>query len=1125
MRLLKKITPVISAILFTAGAAVIFSTCKPAIGTPWYPRSVSSDSVNFLITDIKVKDLPVTPVLAETLVDDADKIKKFSEAATYMVNIPPEVTEISAEDITVTAVSSLSRMEAVTVEVTINGGSVPLSSGQAVPVTVKIADPAGRYAVQEKILSITQSDPYDLSLTSLKIFGKEVFVNGTLQQNVTVPYTKSSITAKDITASFSYGSHTTVIPVELEKPSIKLYENEAVEFTLSVKEKRGQYQAFECTVTVTRALRPDDADPALEPEAIFILGVRSEEGKAFGVPIETEKVTEADIVAVFKDFGDLPVILDPSPAEFGNRDSMELKLSVPKLAGKYEGWETSVTVKKDPTAVYNPQDKNGNKKYIVKVNTITEKISPFDYYKENYAGFSASKFDEWVLVMPSMSGIIASYKFQSGSWSGTPDSFANTPDSIGSGFEKIWNVKIYRYKSRAERWSAHGGYIPTPDSKDSRFYFYRFTADAAMGITPDSSMFCVDRYSKFLFYYSEPATIKWVAGSALPTEWTDYAAASKGDHEHFTEPFYMSDPVGYVKDDGSVVMYQWIKDNINKAVYHAQKNSAYTKAAARKPGGAGYSPYRHDIEQKRNEVITTENPDYTVAMPVILGQPKAVRVKLNAPEEAVFTVKTAPAPKGEELSYQWYKNETQSTEGGTPIDGENGTIYSPDTSTEADCYVYCAVTNRNSSNGAAETVHSRAVKLLVSDGSLAIDAEQPQIINQPVGKIFSKSAPENERRIELKIKADCLDKKGELSYQWYKNSTDDTSTAEVIGGATADSYSFTVGTTVGVEYYYCQVTNTNNTVDGDKTASIFTAPARIEVEESYPVFFGKEGEGSITAIYEQHLLDSEHNKYVKKDKTVTFFAQAKDGWEVVQWVGIGLEIAENKLSATIVVSQQETIKVIFREIPNTRRLTITAKKIVNKDLGGRDYIASFINGEVVQFAYFIYNFRARIFENTAAKGSFTSLWSKLNGRDLVGLEQVNLAEWLYTKGNGPYLMVSDEGAEQSIVQNFDNLPAQYYFQLDTKLVKYDRHRWGKWTNKQFISEYEQSIMDFEYHKDNDEWVYRKAEYSIPNVTVTPPENFVLKRGQTKEFTIEYYVDNPGNQAVGTVEVTYTLKWE
>lgn len=1123
MRLLKKITPVISAILFTAGAAVIFSTCKPAIGTPWYPRSVSSDSVNFLITDIKVKDLPVTPVLAETPVDDADKIKKFSEAATYMVNIPPEVTEISAEDITVTAVSSLSRMEAVTVEVTINGGSVPLSSGQAVPVTVKIADPAGRYAVQEKILSITQSDPYDLSLTSLKIFGKEVFVNGTLQQNVTVPYTKSSITAKDITASFSYGSHTTVIPVELEKPSIKLYENEAVEFTLSVKEKRGQYQAFECTVTVTRALRPDDADPALEPEAIFILGVRSEEGKAFGVPIETEKVTEADIVAVFKDFGDLPVILNPNPAEFGSRDSMELKLSVPKLAGKYEGWETSVTVKKDPTAVYNPQDKNGNKKYIVKVNTITEKISPFDYYKENYAGFSASKFDEWVLVMPSMSGIIASYKFQSGSWSGTPDSFANTPDSIGSGFEKIWNVKIYRYKSRAERWSAHGGYIPTPDSKDSRFYFYRFTANAAMGITPDSSMFCVDRYSKFLFYYSEPATIKWVAGSALPTEWTDYAAASKGDHEHFTEPFYMSDPVGYVKDDGSVVMYQWIKDNINKAHYHAQKNSAYTKAAARKPGGAGYSPYRHDIEQKRNEVITTENPDYTVAMPVILGQPKAVRVKLNAPEEAVFTVKTAPAPKGEELSYQWYKNETQSNEGGMPISSATNAVYTPDTSAETDCFVYCEVTNTNGSNNQTETVKSDAVKLLISDGSLAVDAEQPRIVRQPVGKVIPINTSGDTAKVTLTVEAVSLDK-GVISYQWYRNTanTPDISDSYAISGATEASYSFTADTSsVKNEYYYCKVTNTNKNAEGKKTAFRVTDVVEVEVEESYKVYFNEEGNGSITAIYGQKLIET--GDYVKKGETVRFLAQADAGYEVQQWDGNLTEIAENKLSASITVTQQETVKVVIRKIPVTRKLTILAKEVKNIDVHCT-FDKWWGTNWNPDHAFFVYAFRAKVFDTLLEEPltDYTMIWSIRDGKDMKdSVTQVSEAKTLY-KGEAA-------ASSNKTGKSFTEIPDEQYFRLSTKLVAYNKNFANTAQNEQYLSGYEQSVVEFVYKKDADEWTVKKADiannFVIPNVEVTWPSDFVLKRGKAKDFTISYEVNNGSTYLKGTAEVTYTLKWE
>lgn len=1120
MYMTRKIINTITLLLFTAVAALIFSACKPAIGTPWYPRSASSSSDAFFITDIRVKGLSVTPVLAETPTDDADKVKKFSGAKTYTLNVPPEITEITAEDIAIKAVSSLSKMQAVPVEVTLNGDSVPLIAGQVVPATIKIADPDGNYAVQEKLLNITQNEPYDLHLTSLKISNKELVQNGVLQESVTVPYTVSSISAKDITASFTYGPHATVIPVELRKPSIKLYENEAVELTLSVKEQKGQYHAFECTVNVTRETRPDNADPVLEPESIFILGTRYEDGKALGVPMSTEKLTADDIVATFKDFGYLPVTLNPNPAEFGSNELIELQLSVPGLAGKYEKWETSITVKKDPTVLNNPKDKNGNKKYIVQIKTITEEISPFDYYKASYADFPASKFDEWVLVMPKMSGIIASYKFQDGSWSGNPEMVDNIPSGIGSGFKAISNVKIYRYKTRAARWSA-SGYVPAPNAHDDRFYFYRFTADASGGVKADSSLFCVDRYSKFLFYYSDPAELKTIVPGSppVPRDWTDYAAASNGAHTQFTEPFYMSDPVGYVNKDGSVVIYSWLKDNINNARYNAQKNTAYTKKAGRGASQAGYSPYRENITTKRSKVEASINPAYTVALPVILGQPKPIRVQLNAAEEAVFTVKTAPAPDGEQLSYQWYKNTTQSVEGGEVIPGATGAVYAPDKSVETDCFVYCTVTNTNSTNGATETVKSRAVKLLIRTGSLAVDAEQPQIVKHPKSERFSISAPDDKRSVKLEVEARSPDK-GTLSYQWYKNTVDTNSGGTAIDGATADSYSFTVAREIKTEYYYCQVTNTNDTVDGNKTASIATDTAQIEVEESYPVFFGcGEGNGSITAIDGKSLIDT--GAYVKKGKKVIFIAQADTGYEILRWDGDDIEVTANKHSASITVDGQETVQVVFRKIPNTRRLTIQARKLENVDLVCH---YSGWNNYNKDHAYFVYNFKAQIFDTAAEYNddNYQSLWSIYNGGDTnSGGTQVSKIRKL-AKGES----ITSSNAT---TKEFTQLPETQFFRLDTKVVKYDRNFANTTIDQQYLSGYNQSVVEFVYNKAADEWTCKKADiennFVIQDVTVSFDENFVLTRGQTKDFTISYYVDNAGNYAVGTAKVTYTLKWE
>ena len=60
-----------------------------------------------------------------------------------------------------------------------------------------------------------------------------------------------------------------------------------------------------------------------------------------------------------------------------------------------------------------------------------------------------------------------------------------------------------------------------------------------------------------------------------------------------------------------------------------------------------------------------------------------------------------------------------------------------------------------------------------------------------------------------------------------------------------------------------------------------------------------------------------------------------------------------------------------------------------------------------------------------------------------------------------------------------------------------------------------------YDKSQDAWKYRVNQYSIPDVDVSiSPVNFILRRGETKDFTISYI-----SSAVGTAEVTYTLKWE
>jgi len=1092
-----------AGLIFAGLVLTLLSACKPALGSSWYSRVNDDIGMTMYITEIFVADNPVVPVLSEVPIDEADKLKKFAEAREYFVNVAPSVEEIISENIKVKAVGALSTMENVDVSIEINGDGVPLVSGKAVPVTIKIKDTQAKYGELTKVIKITQNEPFDLKLENLTIAGENA-----MSGSVTLPYKKNMLLAADIRAEFSYGTEKTVIPVVLEKNSIELKEDESIDVKISVKALKGQYKDFEHFVSVTRAKRAENEDVALEPLEIYVQGIKSEIGKDVSVPSNVTQITEDDIVVIFKTFDNLPVKLNPNPIKFEGNDIVNAKISVEGKEGKYLVWDMPLTVKRNAAAVYNPVDKNGNKKYVVKVNTITEEIDPFTYYEKDY-GFSASKFDEWVVYINDFNNStnIASYRFKADSWSGSPEQYAG-PD-FGSGLKKMRDVKFYRYKSRKDRWD--GNTPPLFDSeKEKRFYFYRFTASGQVSL--DNSMFCVDTHSKFLFYYSDPDSI---SGLGVPGGWTDYAAPSKGSHKQFNEPFYLSDPVGYVKEDGSVVLYSWIKQNITNNIYTAQKNSAFTKPAEKKANGAGFSPYRNNIVKKRTEVITTENPEYTVARPLILAQPKALRIALNSTEDAVMEVKTAPAPDGETLSYKWYKNDYQSNEGGTVIPDANAASYRPNKTVPEDCYVYCEVTNTNSANGLADTVKTDAVKLLISSGPLYTDAAQPKIIKEPESKTLPINTSGN---VSLTVEALSMDM-GEISYQWYKNTVNSTSDGEVIDGATSATLNLNVDTSsVKTEYYYCVATNTNDKVDGEKTATRNSDVVKVEVEEAYKIFFDREGKGGITAIYDQKLIQT--GDYVKKGKKVTFLAQADDGYEVLRWDGSSLEIAENKLSASIIVNQQENIKVVMRKIPDMRRLTITAKKLENITLCC-DHGSGNKNPD---HAYFVYNFKAQIF-NTAAEydaDNYQSLWSIYNGEDTHNMgTQVSKIRKL---GKGEAITSSN-----STMKEYPALPITQFFRLDTKLVKYDKN-WANTTiDKQYLSGYGQSVVEFVYDKTKDEWTCKKAaienNFNIPNVTASFDENFVLKRGQTKDFIINYYVDNYSNYAVGAAEVTYTLKWE
>ena len=820
---------------------------------------------------------------------------------------------------------------------------------------------------------------------------------------------------------------------------------------------------------------------------------------------------------------------------------------------KYLFLEQDSTINNGSNPDYNPKDPQGNDKFIIKITTVTEEVNPWEFYREGEPdsrdkdNFNSNKFDEWVLNMPSMSGVIASYRFTEGSWEGSPESHPNEPSAIGDGIKKISNVKIYRYKTRKARWEQHGGYTPAGDPNDERFYFFRFTAKPPVSVigSIDSSMFCVDRYSKFLFYYSEPATINKVFGNDVPSNWTDYAAPNDDKHIQFDKPFYKSDPVGYVNADGSVVLYKWIKDNINASNYHAQQNPAFTKPAEKNQNKPGFSPYKNDqITFTKKTVTKVVNPKYGVSKPVILEQPADKYAKLHS-EGIAFTVKILPVPEGENLSYQWYKAENRTDPGIAVPDATQESYELSDTSAETECYFYCIVKNTNPNNGKSEQITSERAKCHITDGEILTDAAVPEIIEEPKNHTLRLN---NSEQITLKVKAITKDG-GTLSYQWYKaSSAVDEGIPEP--NAETSSYTFTPDTaSAATQYYYCLVTNTNESATGQKAVSKQSSRAVIEIEEAYKVEFSVDGNdgGSLTALHNGKPINS--GTYIKKGEKIQFVATPPRRYIVKEWVGVVPSASStDKTQAVLKVDNKNTFVSISFEPKMT--LTITPK-IYNESLqswstaDGDHFNHKYINGahlsykcsaNVVQKSKNISNSWNYMFpvKNNSGK------WIKVESEDFIRIEDTKVF-------NGNFIT-----ADFSSYSDLKITVSDY-------LLKANRHDywWAEWTTWGGGDVYPLQALDdgssFSFVYDETAGVWKpdignmnikhsddiplpeefagtkpnpNRKISYKGVTITYDKNFTLDDGEEKDFVITYKVDNEqGTKSKGTVKVIYTISWK
>ncbi|ANF98662.1 hypothetical protein AR543_06090 [Paenibacillus bovis] len=161
------------------------------------------------------------------------------------------------------------------------------------------------------------------------------------------------------------------------------------------------------------------------------------------------------------------------------------------------------------------------------------------------------------------------------------------------------------------------------------------------------------------------------------------------------------------------------------------------------------------------------------------------------------------------LSYQWYSQSTLSNTGGTPIGGAVNSSYAAPTSNAGTTYYYVVITNTdNSVNGTrTATIASQPVQVTVKART---NAEAPLITSQPSNRTVNIGEP-----ADLTIAATAS---GTLSYQWYSSASNSMIGSVPIASATSATYNAPTDT-IGTVYYYVIVTNTDNTLSGNKTAS------------------------------------------------------------------------------------------------------------------------------------------------------------------------------------------------------------------------------------------------------------------------------------------------------------------
>lgn len=228
--------------------------------------------------------------------------------------------------------------------------------------------------------------------------------------------------------------------------------------------------------------------------------------------------------------------------------------------------------------------------------------------------------------------------------------------------------------------------------------------------------------------------------------------------------------------------------------------------------------YAVDIKSTGPSISFTTQPVVSATYLAGAANPAALTVKA----EVNNVTGTAP-----EISYQWYSNTTNSTEGGSEIKDSTKVSYTPDVTTAGTTYYYCKAT---------ATVDAKSVEAYSNIATITVSGPMLTINTQPVGATYGLDQSD----VKPLIVVAETNTGNTITYQWYKNSTNSTEdpAPTLITGAESSEYTPAV-TALGTTYYYCEVKAGTLTAKTDIVAVV--------VNNDQPIYGYKVSKDGLTA--------------------------------------------------------------------------------------------------------------------------------------------------------------------------------------------------------------------------------------------------------------------------------------